>query len=185
MVAIATLYWKWMTIALLLAVVVAVWATDRYLTSRYATILPPHGKTVLITGCDTGLNRQAPVELTSMASFQLLADVMLFGTVRVTKALLPVVRQAKGRVITMSSDRGMLSPANSAAYCISKHGVETFSDVLRAEMYDFGVSVSVIQPGHFGGATAIINDKAVLGQVKPVLPDRLVDWVQRIVMGNK
>ena len=61
----------------------------------------------------------------------------------------------------MSSDRGMLSPAHSAAYCITKHGVQTFSDVLRAEMKRFGVAVSIIQPGHFGAATAIINPQAV------------------------
>ena len=66
-----------------------------------------------------------------------------------------------GRVVTLSSDRGMLSPAHSAAYCIAKHGVETFSDVLREEMRQFGVSVSIIQPGHFGAATAIINSQAV------------------------
>lgn len=66
-----------------------------------------------------------------------------------------------GRVVTMSSDRGMLSCRNSAAYCIAKHGIESFSDVLRLEMADFEVSVSIIQPGHFGAATNIINDKAV------------------------
>ncbi|XP_025081414.1 D-beta-hydroxybutyrate dehydrogenase, mitochondrial-like isoform X4 [Pomacea canaliculata] len=100
-------------------------------------------------------------EVTSMETFQRLADVMLFGTVRVTKGFLPLIRKAKGRVVTMSSDRGMLSCRNSAAYCIAKHGIESFSDVLRLEMADFEVSVSIIQPGHFGAATNIINDKAV------------------------
>ncbi|XP_076439040.1 D-beta-hydroxybutyrate dehydrogenase, mitochondrial-like [Babylonia areolata] len=107
---------------------------------------------------NAGLNRQAPVELTSMMTFQHLADVMLFGTVRVTKAFLPLVRRAKGRIVTLSSDRGVLSPAHSAAYCITKHGIETFSDVLRAEMQRFDVRVCVMQVGHFGGATAIIDD---------------------------
>ena len=76
------------------------------------------------------------------------------------RPLWPVFMSA-GRVVTLSSDRGMLSPAHSAAYCIAKHGVETFSDVLREEMKQFGVSVSIIQPGHFGAATAIINSQAV------------------------
>ncbi|XP_025081412.1 D-beta-hydroxybutyrate dehydrogenase, mitochondrial-like isoform X2 [Pomacea canaliculata] len=110
---------------------------------------------------NAGFNYVAPLEVTSMETFQRLADVMLFGTVRVTKGFLPLIRKAKGRVVTMSSDRGMLSCRNSAAYCIAKHGIESFSDVLRLEMADFEVSVSIIQPGHFGAATNIINDKAV------------------------
>ena len=45
---------------------------------------------------NAGFNRQAPVELTSMDTFHHVADVMLFGTVLVTKAFLPLIRRAKG-----------------------------------------------------------------------------------------
>ncbi|KAL8563901.1 hypothetical protein ACOMHN_049557 [Nucella lapillus] len=120
---------------------------------------------------NAGLNRQTPIELTSMMTFQNLADVMLFGTVRVTKAFLPLVRRAKGRIVTTSSDRGLLSPANSAAYCITKHGIETFSDVLRAEMTPFDVTVSIMQIGHFGGATAIIDDQNLEAMKKNMKKD--------------
>ncbi|KAL8563903.1 hypothetical protein ACOMHN_049559 [Nucella lapillus] len=118
---------------------------------------------------NAGLNRQTPIELTSMMTFQHLADVMLFGTVRVTKAFLPLVRHAKGI-------RGLLSPANSAAYCITKHGIESFSDALRAEMTSFDVTVSIMQIGHFGGATAIINDENLEAMKKNMEDDlRLCD----------
>lgn len=45
---------------------------------------------------NAGFNYVAPLEVTSMETFQRLADVMLFGTVRVTKGFLPLIRKAKG-----------------------------------------------------------------------------------------
>ena len=44
---------------------------------------------------------------------------------------------------------GRLSPTFASAYCISKYGVEAFSDALRREMRPWGVLVSVIEPGAF------------------------------------
>ena len=44
---------------------------------------------------------------------------------------------------------GRLSPTFASAYCISKYGVEAFSDALRREMSPWGVLVSVIEPGAF------------------------------------
>ena len=42
-----------------------------------------------------------------------------------------------------------MSFPNVSAYCISKYGVEAFSDALRREMSPWGVLVSVIEPGRF------------------------------------
>ena len=44
-----------------------------------------------------------------------------------------------------------------SSYCITKHGVEAFSDVLRLEMARFNVNVSIIEPGNFIAATSIQN----------------------------
>ena len=44
---------------------------------------------------------------------------------------------------------GRFSPSFASAYCISKYGVEAFSDALRREMSPWGVLVSVIEPGAF------------------------------------
>ena len=43
------------------------------------------------------------------------------------------------------------------AYAMTKHAGEVFSDVLRLEMRKWGVGVSIIEPGNFGGATGIID----------------------------
>ena len=52
--------------------------------------------------------------------------------------------------------------ANMAPYCITKHGVEAFSDALRREMRPWGVMVSVIEPGGF--KTNLLNPEVRIKQ---------------------
>ena len=83
--------------------------------------------------------------------------VNLFGTIRVTKAFLPLIRQSRGRIVNVSSILSRAVQKFCGPYCISKCGVEAFSDVLRMEMSPFDVNVSVIQPGNFIAATNIVS----------------------------
>ncbi|ESO91235.1 hypothetical protein LOTGIDRAFT_105518, partial [Lottia gigantea] len=110
---------------------------------------------------NAGINFVGPIELTNIQQIHRVCDVHLFGTVRVTKAFLPLLRQSKGRIINMSSLRGVTLRAKLAAYGMSKAGIETFSDSLRLEMARFGIKVSIIQPGNFGQCTAIANKDVV------------------------
>ncbi|XP_067653555.1 D-beta-hydroxybutyrate dehydrogenase, mitochondrial-like [Haliotis asinina] len=107
---------------------------------------------------NAGIDGGGPVELCSLQFYKEVCEVNLFGAIRVSKAFLPLVRQAKGRIINVSSERGRLARGGNSTYCISKYGLEAFSDALRQEMRRFGVQVSVIEPGHFGGATAILRE---------------------------
>ncbi|NXQ85036.1 RDH16 dehydrogenase, partial [Nyctibius grandis] len=90
----------------------------------------------------------APNEWLTKDDFVKVLDVNLVGLIEVTLSLLPLVRQARGRVVNVASVMGRLS-FFGGGYCISKFGVEAFSDSLRIEMRDFGVKVSVIEPGYF------------------------------------
>ena len=83
----------------------------------------------------------------------------LFGAIRVTKAFLPLIRKSKGRIVNVSSILGRVAEPFIGAYCISKYGLEAFSDVLRLEMKHFGVKVSLIEPGNFLAATGVISGK--------------------------
>ena len=60
-----------------------------------------------------------------------------------------------GRVVNVTSVKGVFPSAFSSAYCISKAGAEAFSDVLRMEMKKWGVKVSVIEPGQYDDCTMI------------------------------
>lgn len=75
-------------------------------------------------------------------------DVNLLGMIEVTLSMLPLVRKARGRVVNVSSVAGRLT-FSGGGYCISKYGVEAFSDSLRRELSYFGVKVAIVEPGFF------------------------------------
>uniref|UniRef100_A0A2K6F5X5 RDH16 dehydrogenase n=1 Tax=Propithecus coquereli TaxID=379532 RepID=A0A2K6F5X5_PROCO len=72
----------------------------------------------------------APNEWLTKQDFATILDVNLLGMIEVTLSLLPLVRKARGRVVNVSSMAGRLSLVGGG-YCISKYGVEAFSDSLR------------------------------------------------------
>ncbi|NXY00118.1 RDH16 dehydrogenase, partial [Centropus bengalensis] len=90
----------------------------------------------------------APNEWLTKADFAKVLDVNLLGLIEVTLSVLPLVRRARGRVVNVASVMGRVS-FFGGGYCISKFGVEAFSDCLRLEMRNFGVKVSIIEPGYF------------------------------------
>ncbi|KAK1341010.1 hypothetical protein QTO34_017410 [Cnephaeus nilssonii] len=90
----------------------------------------------------------APNEWLTKQDFVKILNVNLLGVIEVTLNLLPLVRKAKGRVVNVSSVFGRVTLI-SGGYCISKYGVEAFSDSLRRELSHFGVKVAIIEPGFF------------------------------------
>lgn len=75
-------------------------------------------------------------------------DTNLFGTMAVTRAVLPLLREARrGRIIIMSSTGGRLGSPGNSAYCSSKFALEGFAEALVQEMALFGVQVSLVEPG--------------------------------------
>ncbi|XP_006897670.1 PREDICTED: retinol dehydrogenase 16-like [Elephantulus edwardii] len=80
--------------------------------------------------------------------FMKILDVNLLGLIEVTLSLLPLLWKARGRVVNIASIMGRLSFIGGG-YCISKYGVEAFSDSLRRELSYFGVKVAMIEPGFF------------------------------------
>ncbi|XP_065515747.1 retinol dehydrogenase 16-like [Lathamus discolor] len=98
----------------------------------------------------------APNEWLRKEDFLKVINVNLIGLIEVTLSLLPLVRRARGRVVNVASVMGRLS-FFGGGYCVSKFGVEAFSDSLRLDMRNFGVKVSVIEPGYF--QTSITNEE--------------------------
>ncbi|KAK3094582.1 hypothetical protein FSP39_003640 [Pinctada imbricata] len=75
--------------------------------------------------------------------------VNFFGMVDVTKALLPLLRKGKGRIINTSSIGGKYGAQFLATYYASKHAIESYSDSLRRELYHDDISVHIIEPAGF------------------------------------
>ena len=71
-------------------------------------------------------------------------DVNLMGVFRVTKAFAPLIIESKGRISNISSISGVISNRFWAAYQMSKHALEAYTDTLALELALFDVKVSAI-----------------------------------------
>ncbi|KAM7113887.1 retinol dehydrogenase 16-like isoform 1-T2 [Molossus nigricans] len=105
----------------------------------------------------------APNEWLTKQDFMKILDVNLLGVIEVTLSLVPLVRKARGRVVNVASILGRVV-FYGGGYCISKYGVEAFSDSLRRELSHFGVKVAIIEPGYF--KTPLTNAEMIFGKAK-------------------
>ncbi|XP_042168809.1 corticosteroid 11-beta-dehydrogenase isozyme 2 [Oncorhynchus tshawytscha] len=88
-------------------------------------------------------------ELSLMSNYRGCMEVNFFGTLNVTKTFLPLLRQAKGRIVTISSPAGEQPFPCLAAYGASKAALNLFINTLRHEMEPWGVKVSTILPSSY------------------------------------
>ncbi len=98
---------------------------------------------------NAGIAFVAPLIHVEEKELRSLFDVNVFGPYRITKAFAPLIIDAKGRVVTISSISGILSGPFFGPYSMSKHAIEAYGDALAAEMSAFGVRVSLIEPGNY------------------------------------
>lgn len=90
------------------------------------------------------------VEDTSLASYRRQIETNLFGTIIMTKAAIPHMRERRrGHIVQFSSIGGRRGAPGRSAYSAAKWGVEGFSEVLAAEMALIGVRVTIVEPGGF------------------------------------
>ena len=86
-------------------------------------------------------------EESSIAQAQAIFDTNFFGTVRMTRAVVPHMRrQGSGRILNMGSGLGITPMPYMAIYSASKHALEGYSESLDHELRTRGVRVAVIEP---------------------------------------
>jgi len=99
---------------------------------------------------NAGTGSVGAVEELTVEELRALMEVMFFGAVAVTKAVLPHLRaQGSGAIVQISSMGGQLSPPGYGAYCAAKFALEGISEALAAEVAPFGVQVLIVEPGAF------------------------------------
>jgi NAD(P)-dependent dehydrogenase (short-subunit alcohol dehydrogenase family) len=116
-------------------------------SAAVSTVIQRAGRIdVLVNNAGFGVIGAA--EESSIAQAQELFDTNFFGLVRTTNELLPHLRaQRSGRIINISSVVGFLPTPYGALYSASKHAVEGYSQSLDHETREFGVRISVVEPG--------------------------------------
>lgn len=97
---------------------------------------------------NAGYGSYGAIEDVSLEEAQRQFDVNLFGVARLTKLVLPYMRkQSSGKIINTSSMGGRVTTYFGAWYHATKYALEAFSDALRMEVKEFGIDVSIIEPG--------------------------------------
>lgn len=122
-----------------------------------ATVGEETGGTLFGLVNNAGLSLNGPLELLPISEVRKLFEVNVVGLLDVTRSFIPLLRQAQGRLINVSSGHGLLAIPDKSVYAASKFAVQAVSDSLRLELRPFGVSVSNLVVGKV--------DTAVLGKI--------------------
>ncbi len=96
---------------------------------------------------NAGYALSGAAEESSTEQVRALFDTNFLGVVRVTNAVLPIMRaQGHGQILTTGSVLGLIPSPFGAYYSASKHAIEGYSESLDHEVRNFGIRVSVIEP---------------------------------------
>lgn len=119
---------------------------DESVSSVIAEVLRRSGRIDLLVN-NAGFGLIAGAEESSIEQAKSLFDVNVFGVMRMTKHVLPVMRQqGNGRVINISSVVGFLPAPYYAIYGATKHAIEGYSQTLDHEVRGFGIRIISIEP---------------------------------------
>jgi NAD(P)-dependent dehydrogenase (short-subunit alcohol dehydrogenase family) len=96
---------------------------------------------------NAGIAVNGPIEVVPVEDWRHQLEVNLVGQVAVTRALLPALLNARGRIVNMSSISGRNALPLLGPYAASKFALEAFNDSLRREVGPHGVKVACVEPG--------------------------------------
>ncbi|XP_015921241.1 11-beta-hydroxysteroid dehydrogenase type 2-like [Parasteatoda tepidariorum] len=83
--------------------------------------------------------------------------INMMGTIRVTKHFLPLIAQAQGRIVTITSIVARMPFPLTSVYAATKYALNGFFTSLRYELQDKGVQVAIVEPGDFSRTTDIMQ----------------------------
>ena len=157
---------------------------------------------VLINNVGTGILGAA--EESSAEQVRQLFEVNFFGAVRMTNAILPIMRsRQQGCIILLSSAGGVASVPYSGYYCATKHALEAYGEALRLELDPFHIRVATVAPGTVStgaGDKAMqpdrpiaayepvrkkTTDKYVRAIHRGMRPERVAETILRIIRSPK
>ena len=96
---------------------------------------------------NAGLQHVAPLEEFPIAKWDFLVQVMLVGVARLTRAVLPGMRERGfGRIVNIGSIHSLVASPYKSAYVAAKHGLVGFSKVVALETADTDITINTLCP---------------------------------------
>lgn len=97
---------------------------------------------------NAGISQRSLAKDTSADVDRKIMEVNYFGTIELTKLLLPHFLERKtGQIVIVSSLVGKFGTPYRSGYSASKHALHGFFDSLRAELHNTGISITIVCPG--------------------------------------
>lgn len=143
---------------------------DDAVAAVVAEVEASHPRIQALVTC-AGSSMLGDIDQVTMAEMRWLMDVNLWGTVNVTKALLPALRRESAAHIThLVSIYGLAAPAGRIPYAMSKFAVRGFTESLRHELERSTVTVGAVYPA--GVKTGIILHGRYAAAIDPAVARR-------------
>lgn len=98
---------------------------------------------------NAGLQHVSPLEEFPLDKWDFLVQVMLVGVARLTRAVLPGMRERGfGRIVNIGSIHALVASPYKSAYVAAKHGLVGFSKVVALETADTDITINTICPSY-------------------------------------
>jgi len=99
---------------------------------------------------NAGFGALGPVEAFTDQEIKNQFETNVFGTIRMIKAVAPIMRQqGSGTIINIGSINGLIAFPLYGMYASSKFAIEALTESLRFELRQFGIKVALVEPGTF------------------------------------
>jgi len=133
-----------------------------YRTGVFAAVAQAHrhfGKLDVVLS-NAGFGYMSAIEEATVEDTRAVFETNVFGTLSLVQAALPLLRaQGRGHIILVSSVAGVVAVPIAGIYEATKFAVEAIGEALAAEVAEFGVKVSLVEPG--GYATDFLSSTSV------------------------
>ncbi|MBR9921696.1 MAG: SDR family oxidoreductase [Bacteroidetes bacterium] len=134
---------------------------------------------------NAGISQRSLVKDTPLEIDKKIMDINFFGSVALTKALVPaMLDQGSGQIITISSLTGKFGSPLRSGYAASKHALHGFFDSLRAEGHEQGLRVLMVCPG-FVKTNVSINAVTADGSKQNKMDDAQKAGMEPAVLARK
>lgn len=96
---------------------------------------------------NAGIAVAGPLEFVPLAELRRQLEVNVIGQVAMAQAMLPLLRETRGRIVNIGSIAGKSALPMTGPYAASKFALEAITDSMRVELLPAGVDVIIIEPG--------------------------------------